>query len=135
MRILTLTLILFFVSVTAQDPIYEWPQQYYPPAEAIPDEPEPECDHMSTTHERFAQMRLLPPAKITSFTGKEVDYVYDDRFGNYVGKLTVNAETVYAKDLWKNYKGKWYWLLYCLKCGHLYNIVELSPTQLKGMKP
>jgi hypothetical protein len=133
---LTLMLLVFAGVAVCQEPeiIHEWPTQYYPPAE-VKEEPEPDCDHLSSSAARFREMRILPPSKITSFTGKEVDYVHEDKFGNYVGKLTINAETVMPKDLWKTYKGRWWWLLYCLKCGHAYNIVELSPAQLKNFKP
>lgn len=46
----------------------------------------------------------------------------------------MNSETVMPKDIWKIYKDKLWWLLYCLKCGHVYTIAELTPAQLKGTK-
>jgi hypothetical protein len=95
-------------------------------------EPTIECDHVSDRATRFEQVRLLPPAKIKSFDPRSIEYLHEDKFGIYVGRLNMDEETVMPKDLWKEYKQKHYWILYCLRCSHVYTIVSVSGEQIRA---
>lgn len=131
-------LLLAFAGVVAQDEFdayptpaptpYEWPTPDPTPR------PTPDCDHTSDSAERFEAVRLLPPAKIRNFDLANIEYLHEDKHGIHVGKLTADAETVMPADIWKAYKEKYWWLLYCLKCGHIYTIVEVAPGQMRSTK-
>lgn len=108
---------------------YEWPTPVPTP------EPTPVCDHTSNSSERFDQIRLLPPLKIKNFDPHSIEYLFEDRIGIHVGRLTADDTSVMPANVWKEYKDRWYWVLYCVNDGHIYTMVEVSPGQLKAAKP
>lgn len=118
---------------------YEWPTPYPTPM------PTPVCDHTSNSATRFEQIRLLPPLKIKNFDLHNIEYLFADKIGLHVGSLTADGETAMPPNIWKEYKSKQYWILYCaafvrgpdgqmMTCGHIYTIVEVAPEQMKKEK-
>jgi hypothetical protein len=99
--------------------------------EPIPEPEEPECDHTSNEASRFEVVRLLPPVKIRNFDLRNIEYTHEDKFGIHVGSLSANAESVFPPDIWKEYKNKFYWVLYCSICKHIYTIAEVTKEQIK----
>jgi hypothetical protein len=102
-----------------------------PTPEPVPEPPEPDCDHESNSAERFEAVRLLPPLKIRNFDLRNIEYTFEDKAGLHVGTITANKNTVLPPNIWKEYKSKFWWVLYCSKDGHAYTIVEVTPEQMK----
>lgn len=93
-----------------------------------------DCDHTSNSAGRFSHVRLLPPVRIRNTDLANLEYTHEDKHGIHIGKLTTSADTVMPEDLWKVYRSRWYWILYCSKCSHVYTIVEVLPEQLRQYK-
>jgi hypothetical protein len=86
-----------------------------------------QCDHRSDSFERFENIRLLPPAKITYFDGKIVEYVVQNVRETKAGKFEITADT--TKENIK--KGDLVWFVYCVKDNHLYVVSHVRPEQIK----
>jgi hypothetical protein len=95
---------------------------------------------VSTTHshdrddfERFALLRILPPAKITNVEpnefGTRIEYVITDRRQVKNGSFQIGKGTQTAPGGLK--KGKVYWLLYCSADDFLVTIVPVGKDQIK----
>lgn len=106
------------------------PYQYPTPTP----EPTPACDHTSSSADRFEVMRLLPPLRIRNFDLHNIEYTFEDRAGLHVGSLNADESTVMPANIWRQYKEKYWWILYCSKDGHIYTIVELTPDQIRAYK-
>lgn len=78
---LAMLFLIFACVAVAQDDLLPWPERHYPEPTAIADQPEPECDHLTDSAERFEQMRILPPAKIKSFDPRTIDTFTKTRRG------------------------------------------------------
>jgi hypothetical protein len=135
-----LTILAFSGVLPAQDSEPDpWPPTHDAVAEeklpeALPDPPEPDCDHTSNSAERFEAVRLLPPLKIRNFDLRNIEYTFEDKAGLHVGTVTANKDTVLPANIWKEYKSKHWWVLYCSKDGHAYTIVEVTSEQMQEYK-
>jgi hypothetical protein len=122
-----------FAAAQEADP-WEPSFDYSTPTQEVTPEPTPECDHTSNSAERFEHVRLLPPLKIKNFDPRRIEYLFEDKVGIHVGSLTADTATVMPKDIWKEYKSRWYWILYCDRDGYAYTIVEVAPGQMQTAK-
>src|SRR5687767_14562367 len=90
------------------------------------------CDHLSDSFERFANIRLLPPAKITYYDGRTVEYVMQNARETRIDKFEITPDTVIQVA---PKKGDLVWMIFCIKDDHLYTIIPLTPAQSKSVKP
>ncbi len=135
----TTLFLLLSVFVCGQD---DWPEgvptpeptPYYWPTPLPTPEPTPVCDHTSNSATRFENVRLLPPVKIKNFDPRRIEYLFEDRVGLHVGTLVADEATVMPKDIWREYKSRYYWILYCVLDGYVYTIVEVAPGQMMKEK-
>jgi hypothetical protein len=93
-----------------------------------------DCDHTSNSADRFKAIALLPPLKIRNFDLRNIEYTFEDKAGLHVGSVTADEQTVMPANIWKEYKSKFWWVLYCEKDGHAYTIVEVTPEQMQEYK-
>jgi hypothetical protein len=82
-----------------------------------------DCDHTSNSFRRFDNTRLLPMVKITVVDFTHIKFDHQEASGI----LTLDKETVGPAKFTKGF----YWILYCLKCKHVYTIVDVQPEQIK----
>lgn len=115
-------------AITPDPEPYSWPTPEPTP------EPTPICDHESNSAARFESVRLLPPLKIKNFDARSIEYLFEDRTGLHVGRLSLDEKTVMPANIWKEYKNKYYWVLWCT-CGYVYSIVEVDPRQMSQERP
>ena len=87
-----------------------------------------QCDHATNAKARFDAIRLLPPVSIKHADLAIIEYLFEDRNGIYVGKLSIDSTTVKPDDFNKSYKTKKWWVLHSICDGHVYTIVEVLPT-------
>ncbi len=116
---------LVLTTATTSDDLMLWPTPDPTP------EPTPICDHESNSAERFSHMRLLPPLKIKNFDPRRIEYLFEDKAGFHVGTLTADTATVMPKNIWKEYKAKYYWVLYCSLDGYVYTVTDVLPEQMQ----
>ena len=84
-----------------------------------------QCDHATNAKARFDAIRLLPPVSIKHADLAIIEYLFEDRNGIYVGKLSIDSTTVKPDDFNKAYKTKKWWVLYSTCDDHIYTIVEV----------
>lgn len=90
-----------------------------------------DCDHTSNSSERFAQIRLLPPVRIRNYDPRNLEITHEDKSGVHAVTLNFDGTTVLSGDVGKTYAKKFWWILYCIKCHHVYTIVDVLPSQFK----
>lgn len=101
---------------------------------AMPQElppPKKECDHTSDSFERFAMIRFLPPATITSYNAAEAKIYYkvDTAKEIRLGSFDIEKDTVFDQNL---ADGKTYvFLIYCARDLHLYGVSKVNKDQIK----
>src|SRR5574343_889527 len=85
-----------------------------------------ECDHTSDAFERFALIRFLPPAIITSYNAAEKKIYYRISTAREVriGSFDIESDTVFDQNLADN--KSYVFLIYCAKDLHLYFVTPLS---------
>lgn len=121
-------LFLVFASVVAAQEEYPWPTPEPTPV------PRPECDHESNSVRRFQLVRMLPPFQITELKLPEsIRYRFRDDVENvwHVGSLTVDEKSAMPANVWREYRERWYWVIYCERDGHVYTLTEVAPGQMK----
>lgn len=92
------------------------------------------CDHVSDSAERFALVRLYPPAQVTYYDGQKIEFVFSDRRGVYIHIMNVDETTVLAADFAKRWRQGFWWIIYCEKDKHIYSITRLSRSQIQKLK-
>jgi hypothetical protein len=89
--------------------------------------------HDKDDFERFALLRLLPPAKITNVEpnefGTRIEYVITDRRQVRNGSFQIAKGTQAPPEPIK--KGRYYWILYCSADEFLVTIVPVGKDQFK----
>jgi hypothetical protein len=89
--------------------------------------------HDRDDFERFALLRILPPAKLTNVEpnefGTRIEYVITDRRQVRNGSFQIGKGTQTTPEPIK--KGKVYWLLYCSADDFLVTIVPVGKDQIK----
>lgn len=94
----------------------------------------PKCDHESDSLDRFALIRLLPPAEIMSYnaaTGElhyKVNTAREIRLGSFIVEDGTAIDKAFQSG---SYKGKHFWLLYCDHDKFLYSVSYVDPKQIK----
>lgn len=89
-----------------------------------------DCDHKSNSAERFSHVRLLPPVRIRNFDLANIEYTHEDVKGIHIGSLTADDDTEMPGNIWKEFKSRIYWILFCSRCKHIYTMVEVLPQQI-----
>lgn len=111
-----LAILLLAISVTAQTP----------------------CDHQSNKKSRFDATAVSPPVKISFWDGKRLEVRFED--SESVNVLILEADKQSVIDVPKDWKEKFFWLLYCEKnhtkdegmtIHYLYVITPVLPHQIK----
>lgn len=73
-----------------------------------------DCEHR-TDVEAIEWVRILPPVetKLTTYDGKRIEYVIQDRFVTKIGSLEVTKQTLLPPDFAKNWRTKKLWIIFC----------------------
>jgi hypothetical protein len=90
-----------------------------------------DCDHISDGFQRFDNIRIAPPAKVTFIDGKTLDYVSQNHRETRAGTFEISKDTAVDKGI---KKGDLVWIIYCIADNHVYAVHQLTPEQRKTMK-
>lgn len=87
------------------------------------------CDHVSDSIKRFENIRILPPARIVDYTGRQIEVVLKDARSIEVKTMFIDGDTALPKDFAKTYKkGEW-WICFCIVEKKVYFIERVEKSQ------
>lgn len=90
-----------------------------------------ECDHRTNSKERFDNIRITQPAKVTYYDGRTIAFVTSDSKSVYLYTWDVPGKDVnLSADFKRNWKkGEWF-IIYCVKENHIYAAGRVDPRQV-----